>query len=432
MPKDKCSKKVTSCPPEADPPSADSERIKSIKKSESPCAQDPCQANSVSPCSAKQVSDTSSEPLAYFENMVGNCLEYAEKAKASGKKIVGIFCEYTPREIIMAAGGIPVCMCGGSEQTIPAAEEDLPASICPLIKSSYGYAKMKTNPFLEMSEVLVAETTCDGKKKMYELLSQYKPMYVLELPQKADDPDAFRHWKAEIVKLKEYLEKEFNTKITDAKLKEAIKTMNQERMLRTKIAELAGGDIPLLTGMQVLTAKSLISGIPEDFKMYERLIEETSQKKTICNNKPRVLLTGVPMPHEAEKVMQIIEDAGGAVVAQESCTGLKPLDLPIKEDGDPLETIADKYFHLPCSVMTPNQKRLEFLDKLIKQYKPQAVIDVAWQGCHTYNVESFLIQKHVEEKYHLPYLKLETDYSPSDSSQLKVRIQALLEIVKNR
>jgi benzoyl-CoA reductase/2-hydroxyglutaryl-CoA dehydratase subunit BcrC/BadD/HgdB len=60
------------------------------------------------------------------------------------------------------------------------------------------------------------------------------------------------------------------------------------------------------------------------------------------------------------------------------------------------------------------------------------VIDVVWQGCHTYNVEAFLIQKHVEEKYHLPYLKLETDYSPSDSSQLKVRIQALLEIVNNK
>jgi benzoyl-CoA reductase/2-hydroxyglutaryl-CoA dehydratase subunit BcrC/BadD/HgdB len=261
-------------------------------------------------------------------------------------------------------------------------------------------------------------------------------MFVLELPQKADDPDAFRHWKAEIVKLKEYLEKEFDTKITDAKLKEAIKTMNRERYLRTKIAELAGGDVPLLSGMQVLMAKSLISGMPNDFRMYEKLISDIEEKnkcqKTVCINRPRILLTGVPMPHEAEKVMRIIEEAGGAVVVQESCTGLKPLDLPIKEDSDPLEAIAEKYFHLPCSVMTPNRKRLELLDKLINQYKPQAVVDLVWQGCHTYNVESFLIQKYFEEKHHLPYLKLETDYSPSDSSQLKVRIQALLEIVKNR
>ncbi|MFH1228126.1 MAG: double-cubane-cluster-containing anaerobic reductase [Planctomycetota bacterium] len=399
---------------------------------------DPCRSNSVSPCSASKppATGTGSCPMSYFDNMVGNCLAYAEEAKAAGKPVVGIFCEYTPREIIMAVGAVPVCMCGGSEATIPAAEEDLPASICPLIKSSYGYAKLRNNPFLEMSELLVAETTCDGKKKMYELLSKYKKMFILELPQKADDPDAFRHWKAEIVKLKEYLENQFNVKITDRKLKEAIKTMNEERRLRIRIAELAGNKVPLLSGMQVLGAKSLISGIPEDFKMYQKLISEIEaedkRQPVQCTGRPRIMLTGVPMPHEAEKVMRVIEEAGGSVVAQESCSGLKPIDLPVNEDGDPLQAIAEKYFHLPCSVMTPNTRRLDFFDKLISQYKPQAVIDVVWQGCHTYNVESFLIQKYFEEKHHLPYLKLETDYSQSDSAQIKVRVQALLEIVKSK
>ena len=56
--------------------------------------------------------------------MIPNCLEYAKKAKAEGRPIVGIMCEYTPRELIMAAGAVPVCLCGGSEATIAAAEED--------------------------------------------------------------------------------------------------------------------------------------------------------------------------------------------------------------------------------------------------------------------------------------------------------------------
>lgn len=418
----KCGKQTSPCQKKPQPPVKDSCQAKT----------DPCQAHTVSPCCTKAVTGATSGPLAYFDNMVSNCLEYAEKAKAAGKKIVGIFCEYTPREIIMAAGGVPVCMCGGSEAMIPAAEEDLPASICPLIKSSYGYAKLKANPFLEMAELLVAETTCDGKKKMYELLSQRKLMYVLELPQKADDKDALQYWQAEIIKLKGYLEKEFKTKITDAKLREAIKIMNQERRLRTKIAELAGRKVPLLSGLEVLAAKSLICGIPEDFKMYEELISETEKKSAQCTGRPRLLVTGVPMPHEAEKVMRIIEESGGAVVVQESCTGIKPLTIDVKEEGDPLQAIAEAYFHLPCSVMTTNQGRFDLLDRLIKEYKPQAVIDLVWQGCHTYNIEAVLVQKHIEEKHHLPYLKLETDYSPSDSAQLKVRVQALLEIVKGR
>ena len=105
---------------------------------------------------------------------------------------MGILCEYTPRELIMAAGGVPVCLCGGSRETIPAAETQLPANLCPLIKSTFGYHLEKRNPFLEMADLIVGETTCDGKKKMYELMSETRPVYVLELPHKVDDEDALR------------------------------------------------------------------------------------------------------------------------------------------------------------------------------------------------------------------------------------------------
>ena len=124
--------------------------------------------------------------------MLDHCYQYAGAAKAAGRPMVGILCEFTPRELILAAGGVPVCLCGGSAKTIPAAEEHLPANLCPLIKSTYGYHVQRSNPFLEMADLVVAETTCDGKKKMYELMGRSRPMYVLELPQKADDPDALR------------------------------------------------------------------------------------------------------------------------------------------------------------------------------------------------------------------------------------------------
>jgi benzoyl-CoA reductase/2-hydroxyglutaryl-CoA dehydratase subunit BcrC/BadD/HgdB len=368
--------------------------------------------------------------------MVTNCLGYAKKAKKEGKPIVGIFCEYTPRELIIAAGAVPVCMCGGSSETIPAAEEELPSNLCPLIKSSYGFAKLKWNPFLEMADLLIAETTCDGKKKMYELLSRKKEMYVLEMTQKPDDRESFKHWKEEIVKMKKFLEKKFKVSITDKKLRQAINTMNRERKLRKELAELAAGQPPLISGFNVLLAKSLISGIPKDFKMYESLIGAVKKQAKRSGEKyaglTRVLLTGVPMPHEAEKVMNIIEESGGTVVAQETCTGLKPLDELVCEKKSPVDAIAEKYFHLPCSCMTPNKRRFDLLDSLVEKYAPQAVVELIWQACHTYNIEAFMVQGHIEKKHKLPYLKLETDYSPSDSARLKVRIQALLEIAKNK
>ena len=77
--------------------------------------------------------------FAWFDGMIEHCYDYATAAKKAGRPVVGILCEYTPRELIMAAGGVPVCLCGGSAKTIPAAEQQLPANLCPLIKSTFGF-----------------------------------------------------------------------------------------------------------------------------------------------------------------------------------------------------------------------------------------------------------------------------------------------------
>src|SRR5512143_738619 len=174
------------------------------------------------------------DPLTWFAGMTDHCYDFAERAKAEGRPIVGIMCEFTPREIILAAGAVPVCLCGGSAATIPAAEQVLPANLCPLIKSTFGYHVTGKNPFLQWADLVVAETTCDGKKKMFELLGAAKPMYVLELPQKADEPEALEHWVLEVRKLAEHLASRFEIELTDAALIQAIQLMNRERGLRRR------------------------------------------------------------------------------------------------------------------------------------------------------------------------------------------------------
>jgi benzoyl-CoA reductase/2-hydroxyglutaryl-CoA dehydratase subunit BcrC/BadD/HgdB len=381
------------------------------------------------------------EPLDWFARMLEHCCQYARAAKDSGRRVVGILCEFTPRELIMAAGGVPVCLCGGSAKTIPAAEELLPANLCPLIKSTFGYHVLKNNPFLEMADLVVGETTCDGKKKMYELLGEIRTVYVLELPQKADDPDAFNHWFAELKKFKTFLEDRFQTTITDCQLRQAIGVMNRERALRRDLAALMQADAPPLTGRQLLTLKSSISGIPEDFAQYEKALalyrhQSASEVGHSCptSGKPvRVLMTGVPMVTGAERVLEIIENAGGRVVAMENCTGLKPILEDVDAAAsDPLQALAEKYFHLPCSVMTPNERRLDTLRRLAREYRPECVIELIWQACLTYDVESHRIRRLAEEEWDLPYLRIETDYSPSDSARIAVRVEALFETVRSK
>jgi benzoyl-CoA reductase/2-hydroxyglutaryl-CoA dehydratase subunit BcrC/BadD/HgdB len=424
-------------------------------------------------CPSSAAGGPEAGPLAWFAGMIDHCYDFAEAAKAQGRPVVGILCEFTPREVILAAGAVPVCLCGGSAATIPAAEQFLPANLCPLIKSTFGYHVKGSNPFLEWADLVVAETTCDGKKKMFELLGATRPMYVLELPQKADDSDALEQWTREVRKLKEHLEQRFHTAITDEKLRAAIRLMNRERGLRRQLADLMTRDQPPLTGRQLIEFKSIISGIEADLEQYEKAIQlfggegpldapskpeggarrpardlsesvradsgnreggaQGTPRPAIATSPVRVLLTGVPIVHGAERVLELIENAGAVVVCMENCTGLKPIleDVDLTAP-DPIRAIARKYYHLPCSVMTKNTGRFASLRSLAAKFRPHCVIELVWQACLTYDIESFQVRKLVEEELRLPYLRITTDYSPADSARIGVRVEALLENVRSR
>jgi benzoyl-CoA reductase/2-hydroxyglutaryl-CoA dehydratase subunit BcrC/BadD/HgdB len=397
-----------------------------------------------SPCCSASAAGKgqAAHPLVWFGQMIERCYEYAAAEKAAGRPVVGILCEYTPRELIMAAGGVPVCLCGGSAKTIPAAEQHLPANLCPLIKSTYGYHLLRSNPFLEMADLVVGETTCDGKKKMYELMAETRPMHVLELPHKSNDDDSFEYWFRELDEFRAFLSKRFATVVTDDRLREAIRLVNRERSLRRQLAELMKSDQPPLTGRQLLDCKSSISAMPAAMQQYRRVLDALGGNGSNSTRSPspahrdsrvRVQMTGVPMVHGAERVLDIVENSGGLVVAMESCTGLKPLLEDVDETAaDPLRALAEKYFHLPCSVMTPNDRRLDLLRRLATDYRPECIIELTWQACLTYDVESHRVKRFAEEELGLPYLHIETDYSPSDSARITMRVEALLETVRAR
>jgi benzoyl-CoA reductase/2-hydroxyglutaryl-CoA dehydratase subunit BcrC/BadD/HgdB len=211
--------------------------------------------------------------------------------------------------------------------------------------------------------------------------------------------------------------------------------MNRERRLRRDLAALLQADPPPLGGRDLLDFKSSISGIPADLEQYAKALEMFRARGPNAQwaGRPRVLLTGVPIVHGAERVLEIIENGGGVVVAMENCTGLKPILEDVDAAAaDPLRAIAEKYFHLPCSVMTPNERRLHSLRQLAAAYRPHCVVDLVWQACLTYDVESHLVKRLVEQELGLGYLRIETDYSPSDTARIAVRVEALLETVGQR
>lgn len=367
-----------------------------------------------------------------FEHNVINLNE----AKDQGKKVVGQYCMYTPSEIAVAAGAIPVSLCGTRNDSVPTAEEILPRALCPLIKSSFGFALKDSCPYLVASDIVVADTTCDGKKKMYELLAEYKPMHMLQLPQ-IQNEDALGYWRKQFQDLVDRLEKEFSVTITEDKLRDAVKIMNRERLALKAVLDLAKRRPSPITGMEMVEVAFKTSFFPDKEKgiaMMHALADEIGQRadageSCYSKNTPRIFLTGVPVGMGSHKVVRLIEECGGNVVCLDNCTGYKKTRVMMDEEADPLTEMARRYLDVPCAIMSPNPNRYKAIEELVKAFDADAVVDLTWQGCQTYAVESWSLKKYVTGELKKPFLQIETDYSETDTEQLKVRIEAFMEML---
>lgn len=359
-----------------------------------------------------------------------------KEAKEAGRRVVGTYCLYSPAELIVAAGAIPVSLCGTSQNPVPAAEKVLPRNLCPLIKSSYGFALTDTCPYFHFSDLLIAETTCDGKKKMYELMGEIKPLHLMQLPQ-VQDGAALDYWLDELRRMMRRLEDEFGVKITGEALHEAIQLCNDERRSLQALQDVCRHKPAPISGLDLLTVlhnRGFSVNKRDAIGLVDRLTDELSEKaragvSPFTVETPRILLTGVPVGIGSDKVVRLVEECGGNVVCFESCGAYKKVE-PVDENSDsPLMAIAERYLRIPCSCMSPNQGRFELVERLTREFRADGVIDLTWQGCHTYNIESYSLKKYLQDRSGIPFLQIETDYSESDAGQLKVRIEAFLEIL---
>ena len=329
-----------------------------------------------------------------FAEQRKNSFLAVKELKDKGVPVIGSYCTYFPQEIAMAMGAASVSLCSTSDETIADAEKELPKNLCPLIKSSYGFAKTDKCPFFYFSDVVVGETTCDGKKKMYEYMAEFKDVFIMELPNTQRE-EALALWKNEIIRFKEYLEKKFDVTITEDDIRRAIKINNEGRRALKRLYEVMKNEPTPITGYDLFkvlygsTFKFDRSQIPGEVNALVDKIEKEYAEGKMQPKKPRILITGCPLGGATEKVIKAVEENGGIVVTYENCSGAKAIDKEVDETNpDVYDALARRYLNIGCSVMTPNPNRLELLGRLIDEYKVDGVVEMTLQACHTYNVGS--------------------------------------------
>jgi len=382
----------------------------------------------------------------YFDFVIsevhGLRIEEIVDAKSSGRKVIGTFCVYVPEELVLAVDGVCIGLCAGADVGADEAEKYIPRNTCALIKAFMGFKLAGLCPYVELTDLIVGETTCDGKKKAYEIFDEItKKVYVMELPSKKG-PDGRNMWRNEIGRFAEKLEAVTGKKITLEKLQEASKIVNAKRKALQRLSALRAADPAPISGLDALLVNQI--------SFYDDPVRFTAKTNELCDEleerikvgagvaqkgSTRVLISGSPMAIPNWKLHAIIEGSGASVVGEESCVGERNfrtlLDEGFSSVEQALDKLSERTLTIDCACFTPNTERLDNISEMVKRLKAQGVIHYALQFCTPYMMEAFKAKK-TADATGVPFLRIETDYSMEDMGQLGTRIGAFLEMIQSK
>jgi benzoyl-CoA reductase/2-hydroxyglutaryl-CoA dehydratase subunit BcrC/BadD/HgdB len=384
------------------------------------------------------------EGMKYFDFVIsevhGLRIEEIVEAKKQGRKVIGTFCIYVPEELILAVDGVCIGLCAGADVGTDEAEKYIPKNTCALIKAFMGFKLAGLCPYVQTADLIVGETTCDGKKKAYELFDEMTngKVYVMEIPHKKGE-DGKALWCNEVQRFSAKLEEISGRKITIDKLKQASKVVNEKRKALQRLASLRSSDPSPISGLDALLVNQVaFYDDPLRFTAkVNELCDELAQRVKSGNGvsekgSPRILISGSPMAIPNWKIHAIVEGSGAMIVGEESCVGERNFASLLDENftslDDGMQKIADRYLTINCACFTPNDERLTDIQNIAKRVKADGILHYAIQFCTPYMIEAAKVKK-VADKIKMPFLRIETDYSMEDMGQLKTRIEAFLEMI---
>jgi benzoyl-CoA reductase/2-hydroxyglutaryl-CoA dehydratase subunit BcrC/BadD/HgdB len=377
--------------------------------------------------------------MGYYDELftTDKVLQELVKLKKKGKKIIGTFCNLVPEELIYAAGAVPLRLCSGCFESIKPAEEAFPRDSCPLIKSSFGFA-VTDQPFFSLCDAIALPSTCDGKKKMGEILSDYAKVWMLDLPQSKERNISKRYWLSEIRVLKRRLERLTKRKIGREGLKATIMLLQERSSLVNRLHGIRKRQVISGSDAFLVMQASFFDDLRRWMSRTTQLCDELDSMKTPIASKdsPRLLVTGAPIILPNFKIAAIIEQFDAIIAMDETCAGSQSHYDPVTVDEwnmlDMMRAVAERYL-MPsvCPCFIKAEDRIDKLLDMVKEYRIDGVIYHTLRLCLLFDIESQKVRDVMEDNG-IPFLHINTDYSKEDKEQLRTRIEAFIEILQSR
>jgi benzoyl-CoA reductase/2-hydroxyglutaryl-CoA dehydratase subunit BcrC/BadD/HgdB len=361
------------------------------------------------------------------------------EAKNKGVKIIGYFPgNYVPEELIYASGAVPLCLInGGDSKPAEMALSVVPQVICPFARAQVGERLLGKNLYYSMIDMLVAPITCQHLKKVAEVWEYNGDLEIFKLgiPHQHNNDFELEYFNDRLRALKDRLQAFTGNEITDEKIIEAIVLYNRMRELLKNISLLRCTSPSLLSSLDFVKLNHASFYADPAFMVdyLDSIYHELKDKQQVTKTEtPKILLIGPSIGYGDYEVLQLVKAAGGDIVIEEICEGVRYYWNKVESKGDLIESLAREYLvdRVPCAFMRySTRKRLDFALKLVKDFAVSGVIWYELLCCETYDAESYFFSQELGDR-NIPMLILESNYSAANTGQFRTRIEAFIEILR--
>lgn len=363
----------------------------------------------------------------YFLRLAEEPFSAAALRERVDAPLAGLFCLQAPLEIFLALGLHPVRLCAGSQIAQQAAAASLPVLMCPMLKSFVGHTLLYENAFRTFQTV-VLPTTCDWVVKIPEIMGEdLSALHYMELPHYKDTEKARTVWCDEVFSLVAALEEKTGRKLTVSALRGAVATMMETWALWGALLDLRRSGV--LPGIWYLLLANTF--------MLDRLDVWVENLRRVLNalaDRPAapfsagIFMAGSPIVFPNFKMLEIIEQAGMAPIADDLCTSERIFPGGVafgdtSRDGL-LRALSERY-HTACICPTfiDNDRRVNNIFLAAETSPIRGVVYHLLKGCHPYDIEAITIERRLRESG-LKFIKIETDYGREDSQNIATRLEA--------
>lgn len=358
----------------------------------------------------------------------------------SSQKTIGTYCVMVPQELIYAAGAVPVKLCSGNYTAFFIGDDIAPRDACPLVKAVAGFKHTGLMPIYENCSMMIVPVTCDCKKKIAGMLSDYCNVVTMHIPTTKNDDD-IDEYVMQLYDICEKLESVTGNRITYDTLSGAFYKVGRAQYELSEFIRLKKLSPYLIRGTHAMTIMNAAAYMHAEawadaLRSVNLSLSLRAMKGEKVTNKklPRILLTGSPIVFPNVKIPLLIEEMGGIVAGDETCMGERGMwDPPVITDNSfdgMMRALANRSLRpCPCPTFADNSQRIYRLKQLIKENQIQGVIYHVLRGCLVYDFEYKLIEDELG-KLDIPVIRLESDYNEEDVEQLRIRIEAFIELIK--